>query len=75
MPLTPDMLDSLPAEYACRHCEQHALNCSIVTSPMPAQLIPGSIASASTIATILTAKYADGMPLYRIESVLERSEE
>jgi len=31
------------------------------------------IASVGTIATILTAKYADGIPLYRMESVLERS--
>jgi transposase len=44
------------------------------TSPMPAQPFPGSIASARTVATILTAKYADGKPLYRMESVLERSD-
>jgi len=74
VPAQVSVLQHVRFKYACRHCEQHALSCAIVTSPMPAQPIPGSIASASTIATILTAKYADGMPLYRMESVLERSE-
>lgn len=40
----------------------------IVSSPMLVQPISGSIASASALATILTAKYADGLPLYRMES-------
>jgi transposase len=74
VPAQVSVLQHVRFKYACRHCEQHALACQIMTSPMPAQPIPGSIASASTIATILRAKYADGMPLYRMESVLERSE-
>lgn len=73
VPAQVSVLQHVRFKYACRHCEQHALACRIVTSPMPAQPIPGSIASASTVATILTAKYADGMPLYRMEAVLERS--
>jgi transposase len=74
VPAQVSVLQHVRFKYACRHCEQHAIACQIVTSPMPAQPIPGSIASASTVATILTAKYADGIPLYRMESVLERSE-
>lgn len=74
VPAQVSVLQHVRFKYACRHCEQHATSCRIVTSPMPAQSIPGSIASASTLATILTAKYADGMPLYRMESVLERRE-
>lgn len=41
---------------------------------MPAQPIPGSNASASTVATVMTAKYADGMPLYRQHAALLRGE-
>jgi transposase len=74
VPAQVSVLQHVRFKYACRHCERHATSCQIVTSPMPAQPIPGSIASASTVATILTAKYADGLPLYRMESVLERSE-
>lgn len=74
VPAQVSVLQHVRFKYGCRHCEEHAIACHIVTSPMPAQPIPGSIASASTVATILTAKYADGLPLYRMESVLERSE-
>lgn len=58
VPAQVSVLQHVRFKYACRHCEQHATSCQIVTSPMPAQPIPGSIASASTVATILTAKYA-----------------
>ena len=74
VPATVCVLQHARFKYACRHCEQQATSCQIVTSPMPAQPIPGSIASASTVATVLTAKYADGVPLYRMEAVLERSD-
>ena len=74
VPAQVSVLQHVRFKYACRRCEQQAASCRIVTSPMPVQPLPGSIASASTLATILTAKYADGLPLYRMESVLERSE-
>jgi transposase len=35
---------------------------------MPAQPLPGSVADAATIATVMTGKYADGIPLYRMAS-------
>ncbi|GAA4027504.1 hypothetical protein GCM10022212_27010 [Actimicrobium antarcticum] len=74
VPAQVSVLQHVRFKYACRHCERHALISPIITSPMPAQPIPGNIASASTVATILTAKYADGLPLYRMESVLERND-
>ncbi|MCX8567241.1 MAG: Transposase [Glomeribacter sp. 1016415] len=73
VPAKVQVLQHVRYKYGCRYCEQQADTCQLLTSPMPAQLIPGSIASASTVATILTAKYADGLPLYRMESVFERS--
>ena len=81
---TSEQLDIVPAKvrvlqhvrfkYACRQCDRHGETSKIVTSPMPAQPIPGSNASAGTVATILTAKYADGMPLYRQHDWLLRGE-
>ena len=41
---------------------------------MPPQPMPGSIASASTLATVLTAKYVDGTPMYRLHDALLRGE-
>lgn len=45
---------------------------AIVVAPLPAQPIPKSIASPNTCAFVTTAKYADGMPLYRLEKILAR---
>ncbi len=45
---------------------------AIVVAPLPAQPIPKSIASPNTCAFVVTAKYADGLPLYRQEKILAR---
>ncbi len=60
-------------KYACRHCERHAESTPIVTAAMPAQPLPGSNASPAMIATVMTGKYADGTPLYRMEDALARA--
>jgi hypothetical protein len=40
---------------------------------MPAQPLPGSNASPAMLATVTTAKYVDGTPLYRMEDALGRA--
>ncbi|MGF6537379.1 IS66 family transposase [Paraburkholderia youngii] len=60
------------AKYACRHCERQAEHTPVVLAPMPVQPILGSHADASVIATVATAKYVDGMPLYRMQAALAR---
>jgi transposase len=60
------------AKYACRHCERHAEHTPVVLAPMPVQPLPGSHADASVIATVATAKYVDGMPLYRMQAAMAR---
>lgn len=59
-------------KYACRHCENHGEGSKIITAAMPRQPLPGSIATAGTLATVAVSKYADGLPLYRIEKELAR---
>jgi len=44
----------------------------VITAPMPKHPLPGSIGSVSLIAHVITSKYADGLPLYRIEKMLKR---
>jgi transposase len=44
-----------------------------VIAPMPAQPLPGSIATSSTLALVLASKYVDGTPLYRLEQALARA--
>lgn len=44
-----------------------------VTAPAPAQVLPKSNASNDLLATLLTTKYVDGLPLARFEYVLGRA--
>ena len=57
----------LPPLRAC------ALHTPIVIAPMPAQPLPGSVATPSTLALVLANKYVDGTPLYRLEQALARA--
>lgn len=43
-----------------------------VTAPAPAVLLPKTMASASLLAYLVTAKFVDGLPLYRVARQLER---
>jgi transposase len=45
---------------------------AVITAPLPAQPIPKSNASPGLLAFITVSKYADGMPLYRLEGILAR---
>ena len=72
-----EQLDIVPAkiqvirhvrpQYACRCCAQ-----GVTIAPAPPQPIPKSNASPGALAYIATAKYVDGLPLYRLETILAR---
>ena len=47
-------------KYACPCCHQ-----GVKVAPLPAQLLPKSMASASLLAHITTSKFVDGVPLTR----------
>ena len=53
--------------YACRNCEQNNIKVPFVKAESPKALISGSLASPSLVAHIAVQKYANGMPLYRLE--------
>lgn len=54
-------------KYGCRGCSE-----GIKTTPMPQQPIPKSLAAPGMLAYVATAKYADGLPLHRLEGILAR---
>jgi transposase len=60
------VLQNVRFKYACRHCDRTGINTPIVNAPMPTQPLPGSIATASTLAFALVHKHVDGAPLYRL---------
>lgn len=58
--------------YSCRNCEKNEVSTPIATAPMPAPVIPKSLASPSAIAYAIEQKFVQGVPLYRQEQQFER---
>lgn len=58
--------------YACRRCEREEIRTPIVTAPMPKPVYPGSLASPSIMAYVMSQKYVDSQPLYRQEQQFAR---
>lgn len=52
-------------------CEQRHED--VITAPSPPVLLPKTMASPSLLAHLVTAKFDDGIPLYRVSRQLERS--
>ena len=81
--VTSEQLDIEPAKacvlqhvrfkYACRTCEGTSHDGpTVVTAEMPAQPLPKSNCSPGLAAFVTVSKYADGLPLYRLEGILAR---
>ena len=74
-----EVIHTLEGEHCqCEHCDGELAVIGEKTSeqidlvPMSVQVIPGSIASAGTLAHVTVNKYINGMPLYRQEKEFER---
>lgn len=58
--------------YSCRSCEENEVTTPVITASMPTPAFPGSLASASAVAYIMSQKFLEGLPLYRQEKSWER---
>ena len=84
VPARAQVLQHVRFKYACRSCEGTSLPApcdtpagrrpqgAVITAVMPAQPIPKSNASPGLLAHVSTAKFVDGLPLYRQEGILAR---
>src|SRR5690625_192575 len=72
IPAEVKVVEHVQKVYSCRHCEQNEINTPIVTAPMPKPAFPGSLASPTAAAFIMSQKYVEGLPLYRQEKYFER---
>lgn len=54
-------------KYACKPCQEN-----VKIAPMPALLLPKSIAAPELVAYTIVAKYCDHIPLYRQQAIWER---
>ena len=53
--------------YACEPCGKVGDHTPMITAEAPAPLIGGSLATPSLVSYLMTQKYQNGLPLYRIE--------
>jgi transposase len=81
--VTSEQIDLIPAraqvlqhvrfKYGCRTCEGTSHDGpAVVTAELPAQPLPKTNASPGLAAFVTVSKYADGLPLYRLEGILKR---
>lgn len=76
---TSEQLDIIPAKiqvirhvrpkYACGRCHT-----GVKIMPVPAQILPRSNVSPRFLAHLITSKFVDGLPFYRLQTVLARHE-
>jgi len=74
---TSEQLDIIPAKiqvirhvrpkYACGRCHT-----GVKIAPVPAQILPRSNVSPRFLAHLITSKFVDGLPFYRLQTVLAR---
>jgi transposase len=73
IPARAQVLQHVRFKYACRSCEGTSHEApAVVTAPLPAQPLPKSNCSPGLAAFVTVSKYADGLPLYRLEGILAR---
>jgi transposase len=68
IPAVVKVIEHVSATYCCPICDR-----TVKVAEPPASPIPGSIATPSLLAQIATSKFADGLPLYRQETILARA--
>jgi transposase len=54
-------------KYACPKCRD-----GVASPPVPPKPIPGGIAGAGLVSFVIVSKFADHLPLYRLEDILTR---
>jgi transposase len=66
-PASVFVVEHIRPTYVCAHCHDH-----VVTAPKPPQPIDKALPGPGLLAHVITSKYADHLPLYRQERILER---
>jgi transposase len=68
-----ERLEHVRFKYACKHCEQNAENPNITLADKPAQPIEKGMAGPGLLAYVVTSKFSDFLPLYRLEPIFQRN--
>jgi transposase len=66
-------IEHVRMKYACANCEQKAESPQIELADKPPQPIDKGMAGPGLLAYVVTSKYADYVPLYRLENIFARN--
>jgi transposase len=74
VPAKLTVLEHVRLTYACRHCEKQVAEggSQVVTADKPASPIEKGLAAPGLLSYVIVSKYSDHLPLYRLETILER---
>jgi transposase len=70
VPATLTLVHHVRGKYTCRYCQENEITTPVLVTPMPTPAFPGSLASPSAVAHIMSQKYGLALPLYRQEKAL-----
>jgi transposase len=73
IPAKFQVLKHVRFKYACRACEAKAENPQIVTAAKPPQPIERGLPGPGLLAYLVTSKWSEHLPLYRLEAILKRA--
>jgi transposase len=73
IPARFERIEHVRIKYACKHCEGNALNPQIELADKPRSPIEKGLAGPGLLSYIVTSKYSDYLPLYRLEAIFERN--
>jgi transposase len=68
-----ERIEHVRFKYACRTCEQNAENPQIELADKPSAPIDKGLPGPGLLSFVVTSKFADYLPLYRLEDVFSRS--
>ena len=66
-------VEHVQIKYACAACEHNGENPQITLAEKPLQPIDKGMAGPGLLAYVITSKFADFMPLYRLENIFARA--
>lgn len=67
IPSCVEVIEDVRVKYACNRCQEH-----VIVAAVPSKPIPKGLADSSMLAYIATSKFADHLPLNRLEGIFKR---
>jgi len=68
-----ERIEHVRVKYACKNCEANADNPQIALADKPMQPIDKGMAGPGLLAYVITSKFADYLPLYRLQNIFARN--